>query len=235
LVDAQSRPITPVHFDAVVSLELGVKNVKIDGKWGRIGTDGGWLLEPKFDYLLGFLDIFVASIDGKRGFMRSDGTWLIEPKFDAARRRRDDTAFVSVAGATGVLRLKDQSWAIPPRPGVMCDILNVIVSQADGKRVILSQTGDTRIDIGAERVGINLDDGLVPFLKDGKWGLVDTAGQVIVEPQFDGPSFFRRGVAWAKREGNWCAIDRRGRPVPGIACVDADPLPINPFECKVEP
>jgi hypothetical protein len=83
LVDAQSSPITPVQFDAVASAGPGVKNVKIDGKWGRIGLDGHWLLEPKFDYLSGGVDIFVASIDGKRGFMRSDGTWLIEPKFDA--------------------------------------------------------------------------------------------------------------------------------------------------------
>ena len=49
------------------------KNVKIDGKWGRVGLDGRWLLEPRFDYLSGSADIFVASIDGKRGFMRSDG------------------------------------------------------------------------------------------------------------------------------------------------------------------
>jgi hypothetical protein len=149
LVDAQSSPITPVHFDAIASAGPGVKNVKIDGKWGRIGLDGRWLLESKFDYLSDGVDIFVASIDGKRGFMRSDGTWLIEPKFDAARRRRDDTAFVSVAGATGVLRLNDQTWAVPPRPGVMCDAGYAIMSQADGKRVILSPTGDTWIDIGA--------------------------------------------------------------------------------------
>jgi hypothetical protein len=240
LVDARSNAITPVHFDAVAWAGPDVKNVKIDGKWGRIGPDGRWLLEPKFDYLSIGVDVFVASIDGKRGFMRSDGTWLIEPKFDAARRRRDDTAFVTVSGATGILRLTDQSWAIPPRPGVMCDIGYAIMSQADGKRAILSPTGATWIDVGAERIGIALDFGLLTFLKNGRWGLVDTAGQVILEPQFDEPVYFgasQRGVAWAKHDGNWCAIDRRGRPVPGIACADADPVPgrTSPFQCKVEP
>jgi hypothetical protein len=240
LVDARSNPITPVHFDAAAWGGPGARNVKIDGKWGRIGLDGRWLLEPRFDYLSGGLDIFVASIDGKRGFMRSDGTWLIEPKFDGARRRDDDTAFVTVSDATGVLRMTDQSWVVPPRPGVMCDIGNAIVSQADGKRAILSRTGETWIDIGAERIGINLDLGLLTFLKSGKWGLVDTAGQVNVEPQFDEPINFvpsLRGVAWAKRSDRWCAIDRRGRPVPGIACADSDPmgLPTSQFQCKVEP
>lgn len=240
LLDAGFNPLTPVQFDAVTSVRPGVKNAKIDGKWGRIGLDGRWLLEPKFDYLSNGDDIFVASLDGKRGFMRSDGSWLIEPKFDAAARRRiDGTAFVTLAGATGVLRLSDQSWVVPPRPGVMCDINHAIMSQADGKRVILSQTGETWIDIGAERVGIALEFGLLTFLKNGKWGLVDTAGQVMVEPQFDEPVYFSsdlRGVAWAKREGNWCAIDRRGSLIPGISCAGTDPIgPSQRFECKVEP
>jgi hypothetical protein len=240
LVDARSNPVTPVQFDALVSAGAGMKNVKIDGKWGRIRFDGRWLLEPKFDYLSSGVDVFVASVDGKRGFMRSDGSWLIEPKFDAARRRDDETALVSVSGATGMLRLKDQSWIVPPRPGVMCDINNAIMSQADGKRVILSRSGETWIDIGAERVGLNLDFGLLTFLRDGKWGLVDTAGQVMVEPQFDEPIYFApvlRGVAWAKRDGNWCAIDRHGHSVPGIACAAADPTgwSRSRFECKVEP
>jgi hypothetical protein len=76
------------------------------------------------------------------------------------------------------------------------------------------------------------------FLKNGKWGLVDTAGQVVVEPQFDEPVPFLesfRGVAWAKRGDQWCAIDRRGRSAPGIACASRNPLPMRRFECKVEP
>jgi WG containing repeat len=240
LVDASSGLVTPVHFDAIVRAGAGVWNVQIDGKWGRVGPDGNWLLEPKFDYLSAGLNIFVASIDSKRGFMRPDGSWLIEPKFEAARLRDDDTAFVRIAGATGVLRLSDRSWAVSPRPDVMCDIGNAIMTEADGKRVILSRSGETWIDIGAERVGINLDLGLLTFLKNSKWGLVDTAGQVIAEPQFDEPVYFAsvlRGIAWAKRDGNWCAIDRRGRSVTDIPCVEADPMhwPGGRFECKVEP
>jgi hypothetical protein len=239
LVDANSNPVVPTRFDAVASIGSGVRNVEIDGKWGRIGPDGHWLLEPKFDYLSKHRDLFVASMDGKRGFMRADGSWLIEPKFDAARRRNDDTAFVTASGATGVLRLKDQSWAIPPRPGAMCDIHGEIVWQRDGTRAILSPAGDSWIDIGSERIGLNLDFGLLTFLKDGKWGLADTAGGIVNEPQFDAPVYFTpglRGIAWAKRGGNWCAIDRQGHLVSDIPCADADPLGGgNWFTCKVEP
>jgi hypothetical protein len=240
LVDAQSRLLTPVRFDAVGWAGPRARNVKFNGKWGRIGYDGHWLLQPKFEYLSSGIEVAVASVNGKRGFVRSDGTWLVEPKFDAARLRDTDTAFVVVSGATGIPRLKDESWLVPPRPGVMCDIASAIMSQDNGKRAILSQTGETWIDLDAEQIGINLDFGLLTFLKSQKWGLVDTLGQVIVEPQFDEPIYFLptlRGVAWAKRDGSWCAVDRRGRPVPGIGCTDREPMPgrSGRFECKVEP
>jgi hypothetical protein len=121
----------------------------------------------------------------------------------------------------------------------MCPIGHVIMLQTDGKRAILSRTGETWIDIGAERIGIHLDDGLLTFLRNGKWGLVDTAGHVMVDPQFDAPINFTpalRGIAWAKRDTKWCAIDRHGQTIQGIPCSDADPMPsgLGPFECKVE-
>jgi WG containing repeat len=73
-----------------------------------------------------------------------------------------------------------------------------------------------------------------------KWGLVDTAGQVMVEPQYDAPVYFLgalRGVAWAKRGERWCAIDRRGIAVLSLPCADADPTGLTGhslFQCNVE-
>jgi hypothetical protein len=240
LLDADFQVITVTRFDAAVPAGRGASNVKLDGKWGRVGLDGHWIIEPKFDYLSTDQGVVVASIDGKRGFMRPDGSWLIEPKFDAARRRAADTAFVTVSGATGVLRLSDQSWVVPPRPGAMCDVSGAILSQSEGKRALLSQTGEAWIDIDADRIGLQLDEGLLPFLRNGKWGLIDTAGQVVFEPQFEESVGFAsrlRGVAWTKRDGNWCAIDRRGHAVPTIACTGSDPTGGSKgwFKCKVEP
>jgi hypothetical protein len=154
-------------------------------------------------------------------------------------RPEPDTAFVTIGEATGVLRLKDQSWIIPPRPGVMCEIpeTNAIIWKTERKLAILSRTGETWYEIEADRIGPIRETGLVPFLRNGKWGLVDTAGQIMVEPQFDELDVFARGVAWAKRDGRWCAIDRRGRTVPSIACTDTVPVGLwsTSRDCRVEP
>jgi hypothetical protein len=59
-----------------------------------------------------------------------------------------------------------------------------------------------------------------------------TAGQVTVEPQYDELDGFVRGIAWAKRGERWCAIDRRGRAVPSIACADAVPVDLGRGRCR---
>jgi WG containing repeat len=170
LVDAEGKSIALATFDAlIVASRSAAWNAEVGGKWGRIGPDGRWLLEPKFDYLSRSGPIIVASTDGKRGFLRSDGSWIIEPRFDAAGLRDSDSAFVTIDGMTGILKLKDQSWVVPPRPGVMCDISYGILWQSEKRRAILSRQGESWVDIEAERMGSNLENGLLTFLKDGKW------------------------------------------------------------------
>ena len=89
LVDANSSPLDARAFRrGRPRAGRDARNVKIDGKWGRIGPTAAGCSSPDSITSRVDLDIFVASIDGKRGFMRSDGTWLIEPRFDAAARRR---------------------------------------------------------------------------------------------------------------------------------------------------
>jgi hypothetical protein len=252
LVAADGTAVTPVHFDAIARVGAGAWNVKLGSRWGRIATsDGRWLIRARYDYLSADEGLLVAAVDGKRGFLSFDGSWLIEPRFDAARlierpfdprllgRPEPDSAFVTISGATGLLRLKDQSWTIPPRPGVMCHIpdTDAFIWQSDSKQVILSMAGETWYEIDADRIGTLRDFGLVSFRRNGKWGLVDTAGRVMVEPQHDELDGFVRGIAWAKNGERWCAIDRRGRTVPSIACADTVPIDLGrgPVQCKVEP
>jgi hypothetical protein len=69
---------------------------------------------------------------------------------------------------------------------------------------------------------------------------MDPAGKVAIQPIYDGRVSFRpslRGIAWAKHDGHWCPIDRRGQDVPGIACIERSPLGEGGayFQCAVEP
>ena len=240
LVDGDGREITPPAFDALIAVSKGIWNAKRDGKWGRIGPDGHWLFEPKFEYLSRTVPLIVAAMDAKRGFLKADGSWLIEPRFDAARPRDSETAFVTMDGTAGVIKVRDQSWAVAPRPGVMCEIPYGILSQSEGRRTILSKSGEAWIDADVDRLGIDLEAGLLPFLKNGKWGLMDTAGKVTIQAIYDEQVSFRpslRGIAWAKHDGRSCPIDRHGQDVPGVACIERSRASEGGgyFRCAVEP
>jgi hypothetical protein len=94
-----------------------------------------------------------AEVGGKWERIGPDG-WIIEPRFDAAGLLDADSAFVTIDGMTGVLKLKDQSWVVPPRPGVMCDVPYGIRWQSKERRAILSKQGESWVDIEAERMGV---------------------------------------------------------------------------------
>ena len=78
LVDASFDPVTPVQFGAVVQAGRGVKNAKLDGKWGRIGSDGSWLLAPKFDYLSQPASIPLCGIDQRQARLHAIGRRLAD-------------------------------------------------------------------------------------------------------------------------------------------------------------
>ena len=51
LMDGNGRVIAPAAFEALNAVTKDVWNAKLNGKWGRIGPDGHWLFEAKFDDL----------------------------------------------------------------------------------------------------------------------------------------------------------------------------------------
>jgi len=53
----------------------------------------------------------------------------------------------------------------------------------------------------------------VPFLEDGKWGLVDRAGKTVAAPTHDRIARFSDGLAAVRNEDRWGYVDDRGRPV----------------------
>jgi hypothetical protein len=54
---------------------------------------------------------------------------------------------------------------------------------------------------------------------DGKWGYIDSAGTIIIAPEFEEAESFSEGVAAVKAEGSWGYIDKSGKFIipPGFA------------------
>src|SRR5438105_2982043 len=48
---------------------------------------------------------------------------------------------------------------------------------------------------------------------DGKYGFINSAGQIVINPQYDEATWFSEGLAGVKINGKWGFIDEAGRIV----------------------
>jgi WG repeat protein len=87
-----------------------------------------------------------------------------------------------------------------------------------------------------ERIGLAFQNGLVQVLENGKWGFADLEGRLMIPFVSGEQTIFQQGVAWIKTGAEWCPIDRRGDPIPNLACRDKGPGIdfARPHVCRVD-
>ena len=56
-------------------------------------------------------------------------------------------------------------------------------------------------------------EGLAAVQKGGKWGYIDTEGQLVISPEYDGANNFSEGLACVQKDGKWGCIDTKGQVV----------------------
>ena len=69
-VDAGRNVVIPLQYDSIVSFQLGIAAVNLNGKLGVIRQDGRYLIQPEYDTL----PLTAGSISPKRG---AAGAWSV--------------------------------------------------------------------------------------------------------------------------------------------------------------
>lgn len=59
----------------------------------------------------------------------------------------------------------------------------------------------------------NFSEGYAAVKKEGKWGYIDTEGNVVIQPKYDGANSFSEGLAAVQTNGKWGYIDTTGNVV----------------------
>jgi WG repeat protein len=225
-IDRTLRPITEVKFESVSEFFGGVATVKLDGRFGYIKQDGSWLIEPRFEEGRPFAGDFSAvKLDGKFGCIKRDGAWLIEPRFSEAPSFSCGYLIAKIDGRFGHVK-PDGTWFIEPgfeKIGRLAGGFDTV--KINGKFGVIDDTGAWLIEPRWAAYGMALDGGLVAARFQEKWGFIDASGALVINDKYDEFSYFQRGISWVKAGNSWCAIDRRGRSVPTLACQNADPKP----------
>jgi len=62
-------------------------------------------------------------------------------------------------------------------------------------------------------IKLRQEERLFPIKQDGKWGLIDRRGKIVVRPQFEKINFWSEGLTGVEINKKWGFIDRSGRVV----------------------
>lgn len=200
--------------------------VKIGDQWGFIDTDGNVIIEPILNEPSKFnAGLMPVNDNGLWGYMDPDGNWAIEPQFLIALPFSEGYATVglldetlthpvySIINHTGrtITQFRDgcgRGW--PFNKSV------AVVGWDNQKYAVVDRTGgmvfDTQFEQfrGDESTYQILFDGLIAVQSEGKWGFIDSAGEWIIEAQFEDSDYFHNRLCSVKQDGKWGVIDTTG-------------------------
>ncbi|MBT29246.1 MAG: hypothetical protein CMO01_06250 [Thalassobius sp.] len=161
-------------------------------KQGYIKKDGTYLIDPVYDNIDGFEEIWkkqegVARIykDGKVGYVNYKGIVELEPVYDETYRF--DTVWRNNEG--------------------------ISLAKKDGKFGYLDHNGDEVLPVVYDLVDSSFlyvwDDsiGIAMVRKKGKYGFVNYEGKEVIPTQYANVNGPGRGVVLAKLDGKWGSVD----------------------------
>ena len=210
VIDEMGRLIVAPVYDAISSFDRGLAQVLVGDRLGVIDQDGQWVVpaehgvivrisdktflvaEPPYTKssvqlrpLGGLLSGSLPYAYGKRwGIVARGGTWIVRPTFAQVRAFSDafNGLFWAADSANASVRWK--------------------LMRADGATV-----SDDLFDLVQQ---IQPDQDRAVVQRGGRWGAINSKGEIAVELKFDWLGYFRDGWAPYKLAGREGRIDRDG-------------------------
>jgi len=160
-------------------------------------------------------DIVCAMDNEGWKYVDSNGRKLIEETFRYAEPFREGRAEVETDAGKGLI---DESgrYVMPPQYEEMCwdDYYGVAVAMKYGKWTLHNRQGESLTGQPFDYLGI-CSEGLVVARRGGKWGYINTAGQVAIPLKYDDATSFSDGRAQVTLLDDTFVIDMSGRKVEG--------------------
>lgn len=209
--DGQGKVIIAPQFNKARKFSDGLAAVQFDierstvtsasqNKWGFIDEIGKVVIGPAFEAVGDFSEglapvspTIPSTGENTWGFIDRHGKIVIKPQFSAANSFSEGLALVSSGG----VHLTDP---------VVPAFVKMGYIDKTGQWIIASRLAYFFYD--------NFSEGVVPFRKNlGKWGYMDTKGNVVIRPRFAWAGNFSGGLAPVLLSGNCVHIDKAGRVV----------------------
>jgi hypothetical protein len=236
LLNSKNEVVIPFEYEAISLMTNGHYNgfmysslrVEKNGKYGLMWVDGTVALSCQYDFIetrCNQVDCpkqgiqYYVEIDGKRGYINEDESVAIDIEYEALNA--DGFSGLIKANNDGKVGLMDtlKNFILPQNyeglyKEYMTRFPNLTSFKKDGKwglmygdysdmTVVLENRFDsvmTKYDFRDHFIIIN----------DGNWGLADTNGKVVIEPQFEELRAMEDGTYAYKKNGRWGFMSNKG-------------------------
>ncbi|MBO5720292.1 MAG: WG repeat-containing protein, partial [Bacteroidales bacterium] len=154
--------------------------VKLNVKWGCVDSYGMDIAPAKFDTIGNFVNnLAIAKFTGKWGYIDVTGETRIGFKYNEVSDFCDGLAKVKYGNRYGYID-ENGNEIIPIEYQNIYGFNDEIIDV----NIINSYTGDDSVIVDVFEI-MNFSDGLLIFKKDGKWGAMNRALEIIVDNKFN--------------------------------------------------
>lgn len=183
-----------IHYFDSVNGVLGM--VEINGKFGLIGKNGSYILEPKYEEIRAFDDgMTQVKVDGKYGLMNADGRMVTGIEFEELGAFVRGVSLVKKDGKWGILKI-DGSYKVEPKYDQIFIMENEIQVIENGVKKVLDGSGDAKFDSDYEYMyPYTSIDGASKVKKNGKEVIIDKNGKPVFNVDYDQIWEFEDGAA----------------------------------------
>ncbi|MEV6521066.1 WG repeat-containing protein [Longispora sp. NPDC051575] len=179
----------------------------LDGRWGYLGSDGRWLVEPTLLDAMRLAEGFARfQTDSGWGFVDGRGTVAVAPTYPEVGYFSEGLAAVRTGDAFGYVDPTGATVVEGPfhRADAFTSGLAAVRTGARSPVGFVDRSGTTVIGPRFQQAHPFSADGAAPVRLDGRWGLIDRAGDWIVEPRFEAMEPFNEdGLAFCSEPDSW--------------------------------
>lgn len=221
-IDTQGNYAVQPMYDSASGFDAsGIALVSKGGLYGCIDKTGKQVIEPKFTYLGAFASgLAPAKLTDGFGYVDMSGNFVIQPQYEYAEAfSPDGIAKVTVSGKYAFINTSGEliTDTVFSQAGNFSEGFAVVT--VDGQQGLLKTDGTYGIAPGKWKFPEPVNQGLLVFRDEkGLYGFLDTAGNVVIEPQFTQAKSFREdGYAPVQSDGKWGVVDKTGNWVVAAA------------------
>lgn len=102
-----------------------------------------------------------------------------------------------------------------------CSKKGLFFGQQNDQYYLYNTEGKKVVDIGFEDAEPFFEDTMTAVKINGKWGFINTEGEIVIEPQYDEARTFGNGLAAVKIDGGWGFINKSNKLVIDTVFQDA--------------